>query len=67
MEMGGDQSIQVNVTASKQMYYTSPESHAPRYLLPTVYLYVAYIANHIVDGPPVLTGCAYVRSNKSTF
>ena len=21
----------------------------------------------IVDGPPVLTGCAYVRSNKSTF
>ena len=22
---------------------------------------------HIVDGPPVLTGCAYVRSNKSTF
>ena len=22
---------------------------------------------YIVDGPPVLTGCAYVRSNKSTF
>ena len=23
--------------------------------------------NSYVDGPPVLTACAYVRSNKSTF
>ena len=36
-------------------------------VLPTDYRTVYAQIHLTVDGPPVLTGCAYVRSNKSTF
>ena len=50
-----DKILQLNIIHVKQK-----KSHI-------VYVYTLKYVMHIVDGPPVLTGCAYVRSNKSTF